>query len=1028
MPFAGAGTQSSPIAIDDDSEEEVFYELSKDSSPSSPVSDDRRRLPSLPPITVLNDIYQVSADKKRKRTNSLTSQDTPVAGPSNGRQPHPSLVNRLSVPESKKARKRRRRAERQAQEEARLKNINWNVPAFEQSAPPHMSGVASFSSTSTSHYPYRYGAGEVTMYDNYQPPSISPPPLPPPSTSKPLDWVSSMAMAAGDDPGEELASWSPLSTAVLPLSTPQLPAIQPNPPSAIPSPPPLPPQIIHGLPPKPPPPPVTPIGMMPDQDPNSKHGTFNITSSTKEAGTDMKKRNSQYIPNPARTLVMEQLPKTHRHPDFINNWSRSACAFLPVHIFIDAPAGKALIEFATAELARSMGESKLKGKPREDLIKVWWYRVDGVGAGAGVGEIEEGEIEGDAAEKEAETLPKKETKKERKARLAKEREEKRMMREAEFQDHLPQQPQQRHQPSAPLQNQKQQYQEAMNAAARPQQTFPLPTLPPLFIPNMPSLPSNGLVQPLNPLFVPPVPLAYPSLAPSYPSAWHPAPPMSIPNPSSTASILKAAYEASLRQAEPADNDDHHSIASSAGSASVPRVASTAGQADDLSDFEEDMDVDVEEKPIVATRAAPPPPPPPSQPTRLPLHSSLPPRPGPMVTGYASRPPPPKQPPPPLPPPPSSLHGSGSQPHIQNLPSAAQLPPLPIAAPQPKVPQVFVAQELSGQAIASLASPTPTPVRSSGSSSTSSTTPIPSEPKAMKNAPTQPSFTKRALIARQKELEEKIAKSKLELAATTAKSGVKSGDVTPPATMSQPPGIAVAPSPAMDLGEKQAMEDRLRKLVLQSQKARSRAKVEASAPTAQTTSAVPAITAAAPPLPPPPPPPPQQQPQQNSIQQATSSSATVSMSSHSFSLEDMAVSFITQTIETIKSKPVPAPTALSAVKPTTSSSNVRLEELAAKHKRLEEHISESKALMAKLSLARSKEEKDGIMKVMREKSRLFEEGSQAVSVVPSPTSTTGSDSQSTTPPQQFQITRWPNSHQNAGVLIWSDEDDSEDDDD
>ena len=928
----------------------------------------------------------VSADKKRKRTNSLTSQDTPIAGPSNGRQPHPSLVNRLSLPESKKARKRRRRAERQAQEEARLKNIKWNIPTFEQSAPPHMSGVPSFSSTSPSHsrpapgafYAYRYGAEDVTMYDNYQPSSISPPPLPAPSTSKPLDWVSSMALAAGDDPEEELSSWSPPPTLALPPSTSSNfppPAIQPNPPPPTPSPPPPPPQIIHALPPKPPPPPVAPIGMMPDQDPNSKHGTFNISSSTKEAGTDMKKRNSQYIPNPARTLVMEQLPKTHRHPDFINNWSRSACGFLPVHMFIDTPAGKALIEFATAELARKAWASpklgnahaglkshQLKGKPREDLIKVWWYRVDGVGAGSGVGEIEEGEIEGDAAEKEVETLPKKETKKERKARLAKEREEKRIMREADFQDQLSQQ---RQQPPAPLQNQKQHYQEAINAAARPQQNFPLPALPPLFIPNIPSLPSNGLGQPLNPLFSASVSIPYSSLTPSYPSAWHPAPPVPFPNPSSTAGILKAAYEASLRQAPHADIDDHHSVASSAGSVSVPRVAKTTGQADDLSDFEEDMDVDVEEKSILASRSAQLLPP---QSARPLLHSSLPPRPGPLVTGYASRPPPPKQPPPPLPPP---LSGLGSQSHVQHLPPAPQLPLLPIAAPQPKVPQNFIAQELSGQAIASLSSSTTTPAQSSSSSPDASTTPIPSEPKAMKNAPTEPSFTKRALMARQKELEEKIAKSKLVLAAATAKSGVKSGAETPPTTTSQPTGVAAVPTPAMDSGEKQAMEDRLRKLVLQSQKARGRGKVEALASTT-TTSVTPTMTAPAP-LPP--------QQQQNWTQKAPSSLSaptTVSISSHSFSLEDMAVSFITQTIETIKSQPclAPPPAVAPTKLTTTSNSNVKLEELAAKHKRLEEHISESKALMAKLSQARSKEEKDGIMKIIREKSRCVDSSTQS----------------------------------------------------
>lgn len=58
MPFAGAGTQNSPIAIEDDSEEEVFYELSKDSLPNSPLIEDGGRLPSLPPTTVLNDIHQ----------------------------------------------------------------------------------------------------------------------------------------------------------------------------------------------------------------------------------------------------------------------------------------------------------------------------------------------------------------------------------------------------------------------------------------------------------------------------------------------------------------------------------------------------------------------------------------------------------------------------------------------------------------------------------------------------------------------------------------------------------------------------------------------------------------------------------------------------------------------------------------------------------------------------------------------------------------------------------------------------------
>jgi len=214
-----------------------------------------------------------------------------------------------------------------------------------------------------------------------------------------------------------------------------------------------------------------------------------------------------------------------------------------------------------------------------------------------------------------------------------------------------------------------------------------------------------------------------------------------------------------------------------------------------------------------------------------------------------------------------------------------------------------------------------------------------------------------------------------------------------------------------LGEKQAMEDRLRKLVLQSQKARGRGKVEAMTTAPATLS-----------------PPPQQQ--QNGVQQTLGSSATVSISSHSFSLEDMAVSFITQTIDTIKSQPAPSPVVSSAVvgtakpSPSTSNSNsnVRLE-LAAKQKRLEDHISESKALMAKLSQARSKEEKDVIMKVIREKSRLFE-GSHTAPTMPSSASTTESKPQTPVPPHHLQNVRWPDSHENGGVLILSD--DSDDD--
>ncbi|KAF6764288.1 hypothetical protein DFP72DRAFT_840378 [Ephemerocybe angulata] len=181
----------------------------------------------------------------------------------------------------------------------------------------------------------------------------------------------------------------------------------------------------HSLPPKPVEPravqnPVQQIGVEPDNDPNSKHGLFKIPDKDK----------GSYIPTPACTLVLEQLPKSHRNRDWVNSWARRVSNAFPAKTFIDPSGAKALVEFPSAEAARAawgsprMGMANLglkphllKGKPREDLIKAFWYRVDGVSAG--VGEIEEGEIE-EAGEK----IDRPETKKEKKARLAKQRLEK----------------------------------------------------------------------------------------------------------------------------------------------------------------------------------------------------------------------------------------------------------------------------------------------------------------------------------------------------------------------------------------------------------------------------------------------------------------------------------------------------------------------------------------------------------------------------------------------------------------------------
>jgi len=84
------------------------------------------------------------------------------------------------------------------------------------------------------------------------------------------------------------------------------------------------------------------------------------------------------------------------------------------------------------------------------------------------------------------------------------------------------------------------------------------------------------------------------------------------------------------------------------------------------------------------------------------------------------------------------------------------------------------------------------------------------------------------------------------------------------------------------------------------------------------------------------------------------------------------------------------------------------QLAARQKRLEQHIAESKVLMAKLSAARTKEEKEGIMSILRERTRVMDEDMKAHSNA------------------QGRRARWPETAQGSSVLIISDDEDDEDD--
>ncbi|KAG1826629.1 hypothetical protein EV424DRAFT_619777 [Suillus variegatus] len=121
------------------------------------------------------------------------------------------------------------------------------------------------------------------------------------------------------------------------------------------------------------------IGHAPEADPNSKTGTY------------AKHLASQ--PNPSCTLVLDSIPTRFRNPSWVHKWAVNAGEAEPVCVDVDTKNGKSLVEFVDSASARKAFQSKqLKGKGKH-AIRAWWYRVTGVGSNAGVGEIEEGEVE-----------------------------------------------------------------------------------------------------------------------------------------------------------------------------------------------------------------------------------------------------------------------------------------------------------------------------------------------------------------------------------------------------------------------------------------------------------------------------------------------------------------------------------------------------------------------------------------------------------------------------------------------------------
>lgn len=684
-----------------------------------------------------------------------------------------------------------------------------------------------------------------------------------------------------------------------------------------------------------------------------------------------------------------------------------------MHIAVDSASGKALIEFATAEQARKAWSSprlgvwliglkapQLKGKVRDDQIKVFWYRVDGVGAGEGVGEIEEGEIEGEEAEAEIVDRdndvvvvnpppPPKETKKQRKKRLAMEREAKMMI--VKSQPAMPfidtgltmvvERPTQR--PRSPLPSQSE-----LGSHWRPMETKGKETEP--FAPSTSNPNARSKAFPITRMEKINVgvddedvdmelatPLTSTGFGTSMFVSHSPISLLQEGKHGLPPAQTKARVEKKHRVSSYTDAGRDPSAFMKPSFArpphlppkpqlSLPKPAATSVQ------------IPIARPPLSPTQPRPvkpstvsdldmrPPPPPPT--------NTLPPRPATVVVPAVALPVVRRSSSPAMP-----LHHP-AEPFIPAVALPAPIakpPPLPPATTLPTptptpTPPIVVDVDTDVSAPSPVLSPAPiallnmindnasdlTSVQVPGLViSTPSHTPPPSEPRAMKNAPKGPSFTKRSLIARHKELEERIRRGKREL---EEKMGTRTGDVEVEDTATQ--------AEEGELGEfaeeegKPQVEDTLRRLVVASQKSRPRTPtpanplLQSSPPAVRSTIVASASTSAL-----------------NVDMQTPSSTATLvsdsplltaappNTTSGSFSLDDLAISFITETISTLK-PPAAAPP------PRPSSSNNIRSELAVRQRRLELHITESKVLMAQLAGAKSKPEKDRILSVMREKSR------------------------------------------------------------
>ncbi|TFK49028.1 hypothetical protein OE88DRAFT_1809906 [Heliocybe sulcata] len=673
---------------------------------------------------------------------------------------------------------------------------------------------------------------------------------------------------------------------------------------------------------------VPSIGVPPDPDPQSDHGLYRMSPPP----PDDPEAKKFTMPIPSCTLVMESMPRSCRTLSFVRHWAQSFGASSVVRVEMTSSGGtkkkgaKALIEFSSADVARRAWSSPRLNGDGKDQIRVWWYRIQGVGASAGVGELEEGEIGGEDEPSES-TQPQLQPQPAPPIHVAQEPVVTSLPPARVFPGPLPPLPskyQSKKEKKAEQKAREKELAEMMHKATAEKRRLAQMQAPEFAVPLVPTHTAFGLE----------------SLAVSRQSAPAPVPESNRSGSSEEVAQLLDESESMETEMEMESPVSPSAIVLAADGVQDRESGASSGLA---SPSVSRRSVDVADHNEASTRS------------------------GVMGPGVYGDPP---------------LRPLAP---VFVLRKDAGLPPKPtfewkastengVRSVVPGV-QIDLEPSFKIRVVDSSAAQTSPLVRSSTPSSMTKMGTPPSEPRAMANAPKGPTYNQRVQSTKGQEV---VVVKKEDV-------GVVVKDAASPTARHTLPA---KPEPSPDTGDL-SKEEALRRLVLASRKAK---------PTASESD----ILSGAEKLPGP-----------KTLETSKPKPPAIEMPNIpvSKSLDDLAISFITETLQTMQSPSTDGPATVGNSPHEEAAQRPKAEErqeklaLVQRQRRLEEHLAATKVLMGRLERAGTRQEKDGVLRLIRERNRVYEEAEK----------------------QELRRARsvvWPETSRDAGILVISDDEDED----